>query len=227
MTVLALMVKEPKHPVQEGTVDADGKPVTNSQPLGRGFWYYMLVLLVFTLGNSSDVFLMLRAQAVHVPLCVIFLVLGGSSLVTSWISTPAGKLSDKIGRKTVIVAGWLVYAAVYLGFALEARIGWLMGLFIVYGVYYGLTEGVTSALVADLVPREKREMAYGWFGAATGVMALPASIIAGVLFNYQFTGSHWERVAQGTSGNMPFLLGAVLAGLAAVLMLFLPTRKRQ
>jgi MFS family permease len=124
-------------------------------------------------------------------------------VVKSAASTPGGALSDRIGRKPLLVAGWLIYAAVYLalGQASEAWHAW--ALFAVYGVYFGLTEGVEKALVADLVPAEKRGAAFGWYNLALGLGALPASLLFGLL---------WDRAGLATA----FGFGAVLALLAAL-----------
>jgi MFS family permease len=133
------------------------------------------------------------------------------NLIYTLISTPAGALSDKIGRRKIIIFGWLVYAAIYLGFAL-AKTGvhvWL--LYIAYGFYYGMAYGTSKAMVADLVPEALRGTAYGTYNGVLGILDLPASIIAGVL--WQGAGS-W----QGFGASAPFYFGAGVALLAAVLM---------
>mgnify|MGYP001605338012 FL=1 len=136
------------------------------------------------------------------------------NIVYAVISSPAGRLSDRIGRKRVIIAGWIVYGIVYLGFAL-AGAGWqVFGLYVVYGLYYGLTEGTAKALVADLVSKEQRGTAYGLYNAAVGLTAFPASFIAGVL---------WQGVGafSGFGPSAPFLFGSTMALIAAVLLTFL------
>jgi MFS family permease len=139
------------------------------------------------------------------------------NLVYAAVARPAGALSDRLGRRRFLVLGWLVYAAVYAGFA-AARAGWqawaLMG---VYGLYYGLTEGVAKAFVADLVPRDCRGTAYGVYHAAVGITAFPASLIAGLL--WQGAG-RWH----GFGPSAPFLFGGGLALLAAALLTALPRK---
>jgi MFS family permease len=176
----------------------------------KRFWIFLGIVFIFTLGNSSDAFLVLRAQNLGNSVLHILLMLLLFNFIYTSLSTPAGILSDKLGRKRVILLGWLVYALVYLGFA-SASPGaswqlWL--LFALYGVYYGLAEGVARALVADLVPAEKRGTAYGLFHGVVGVTLLPASLIAGWL---------WQVVSPAA----PFLFGSGLAFLAMIGLLVL------
>jgi len=134
------------------------------------------------------------------------------NLVYTLVSTPAGSLSDRVGRRKVIIGGWLAYAAIYFGFAV-AGAGWqIWVLYALYGVYYGLTYGTTKALVADLGPAELRGTAYGTYNAVLGLLDLPASLIAGLL--WQGAGG-W----QGLGARPPFLLRAAIALSAAVLMI--------
>jgi MFS family permease len=171
------------------------------------FRNYLLILIIFTLGNSSDAFLILRAETTGLSLVNIMVMMVAFNLVYALTSTPAGLLSDKIGRKRVLLAGWVIYVVVYLGFA-GASIGWHAWVFMaLYGMYYGLTEGVVRAIVADLVPSHLRGTAYGILYTVVGLTALPASIIAGVL--WQGVGS-WVGFGPGA----PFLFGAGAASLA-------------
>ena len=179
--------------------------------LGKPFMTFMIIVAIFDLGNSSDAFLVLRAQERGLGILGILGMLISFNLIYTLISTPAGALSDKIGRRKIIIIGWLVYAAIYLGFAL-AKTGvhvWL--LYIVYGFYYGMAYGTSKAMVADLVPETLRGTAYGTYNGVLGILDLPASIIAGVL--WQGAGS-W----QGFGASAPFYFGAAMALLAAVLM---------
>jgi MFS family permease len=181
----------------------------------RRFRYFLLVIVVFTLGNSSDAFLILRAQNAGLTVAGVLGMMLTFNLVYAVVSSPAGALSDRLGRRRFLVIGWLFYAVVYLGFA-KATAGWhtwaLMG---VYGVYYGMTHGVAKAFVADLVPKERRGTAYGVYSAAVGVTALPASLIAGVL---------WQGVGgwSGFGPGAPFLAGAILALVATILLVLMP-----
>ncbi|MCL5959016.1 MAG: MFS transporter [Chloroflexi bacterium] len=175
--------------------------------LDRRFKIFLIVIVIFTLGNSSDAFLILRAQNLGVGTLNILLMLIGFNVLDTIVSVPAGVLSDRIGRRRVLVASWILYGAVYLGFAF-ANVGWqVWGLYAVYGLYYGVTEGVGRAFVADMVPAsEQRGTAFGVYNAAVGLVALPASFIAGLL---------WDAI----NPSAPFLLGATLAILAAILLM--------
>ena len=168
----------------------------------RRFRRYLLVMVLFTLGNSSDAFLLLRAQELGVGAAALPLLWVALHIVKSATSTPLGGLSDRWGRRRVITVGWLLYGAVYAGFAAATSPAAIWALVLAYGVYFGLTEGVERALVADLVPSEARSTAYGWFHTAVGLAALPASLLAGALW-------------QGWGPALAFGLGAVLAGAAA------------
>ena len=165
------------------------------------FKIFLAIMAVFTLGNSSDFFVILRAQNIEAPLIQVVLMLVLFNVTYAFISLPAGVLSDKLGRRRVITLGWFIYALVYLGFALASDIWQVWLLFAFYGVYYGIVEGVARAFVADLVVEEKRGTAYGLYHGVVGLTLLPASLIAGWLW-------------QAYSPAAPFLFGAGLAFLA-------------
>ncbi|WP_373061570.1 MFS transporter [Gemmatimonas sp.] len=187
---------------------ASANVVSGTEPstaLPRSFWLAMVPILVFTLGNSTDAFLLLRASQLGVPTALIPLVWVLLHLVKSASSTPAGALSDRVGRRPLIVAGWGLYAAVYAGFSLATDPWHAWALFGVYGVVFGLTEGAEKALVADLVAAPRRGTAFGWYQATVGVAALPASIVFGVV---------WDTYGSPTA----FGMGAALAVVAAVVM---------
>jgi MFS family permease len=180
--------------------------------LDRRFWAFLVVLVIFTLGNSADAFIILRAQERGLNVLQVLGMLLTFNAVYTLVASPAGALSDRIGRKKVLLAGWIVYGLIYLGFAM-ANTGALIWLFYgVYGLYYALTEGASRAFVADLVPEAQRGSAYGLFHASVGLAALPASLIAGIL--WQGIGS-WA----GLGSSAPFFFGAVLALIAAVLFI--------
>jgi len=188
------------------------RPRITFKGLGKPFLVFMLIVGLFDLGNSSDAFLILRAQERGLSLIGILGMLITFNLVYTLISTPAGSLSDRIGRKRLIVGGWLIYAAIYLGFAL-ANTGWhVWVLYVLYGVYYGLAYGTAKAMVADIVPAELRGTAYGTYNAVLGILDFPASAIAGLL---------WQGLGpwKGFGAPAPFFFGAALALAAAVLML--------
>ncbi len=179
--------------------------------LGKPFVVFLIIVGIFELGNSSDAFLVLRAQERGLSVAGILGMLVAFNLVYALVSTPAGLVSDRIGRRKVIVGGWLVYAAIYLGFGL-AQTGWQVWmLYVVYGLYYGLAYGTSKAMVADLVPEPVRGTAYGTYNAALGILDLPASVIAGLL--WQGAGA-WG----GFGPSAPFIFGAAMALLAALLM---------
>ena len=187
--------------------------------MDKRFKQYLLVLVLFTLGNSSDSFIILRSQERGLNLLQIMGMLMTFNLVYALLAGPLGALSDKIGRRTLIISGWIAYALVYLGFALS-QTGWqIWALFGLYGVYYAATDGVAKAFIADLVPNEHRGMAYGLYNATIGLMALPASVIAGLLWQGAFG---W----QGLGPSAPFFFGAVLALVAVILFWLLVPQKK-
>jgi MFS family permease len=135
------------------------------------------------------------------------------NMISSLVATPAGSLSDRIGRRRLIIGGWLVYAVIYFGFAL-AQTAWLVWvLYITYGFYFGMAFGTANAMVADLVPENVRGTAYGTYNAVIGLLAFPSSLIAGLL--WQGAGS-WS----GFGPSAPFLFGGSLALIAALMMAF-------
>jgi MFS family permease len=177
-------------------------------PFSNQFKLYLAIMALFTLGNSSDFFLILDAQHIKTPLLQVVLMLVLFNITYALISMPMGVLSDKIGRKRVITTGWLIYGLVYLGFALSSSIWEIWLLFAVYGIFYGICEGAAKAFVADMVPAERRGTAYGLYNGVVGLIALPASLIAGIL---------WDRIAPAAA----FYFGAGLALLAMVGLMFL------
>jgi MFS family permease len=188
------------------------RPAITFRGLGKPFLVFMIIVGLFDLGNSSDAFLVLRAQERGLSVTSILAMLVTFNLVYALVSTPAGSLSDRIGRRRVIIGGWLTYAAIYLGIA-KATAGWhVWALYAIYGVYYGLAYGTAKALVADLVPVELRGTAYGTYNAVLGLLDLPASLIAGLL--WQGVGS-WP----GFGPSAPFFFGAAQASIAAILMM--------
>jgi MFS family permease len=188
-------------------------PKFSLRNLGKPFMIFLVIVSIFTLGNSSDAFLVLRAQNLGISVTGILLMLLVFNLIYALVSTPAGSLSDRVGRRRVIIGGWLVYAAIYLGFALAGQ-GWqVWALYVVYGLYYGMAYGTANAMVADLVPDNLRGTAYGTYSATIGLLAFPASLIAGIL---------WQGAGEwsGLGPSAPFLFGGMLALLAALLMAF-------
>jgi MFS family permease len=195
-----------------------GVPELILSGMGPQFKSFLLVLVLFTLGNSSDSFIILLGQQRGLNLLQIMGMLMTFNLIYASLAGPLGALSDKVGRRTLILGGWMAYGLVYLGFAFS-RTGWqIWALFGLYGIYYAATEGAARAFVADLVPNERRGTAYGLYNATVGLAALPASVIAGTLWQGAFG---WG----GFGPAAPFLFGAGLAILAGVLFwIFVPTR---
>ena len=182
------------------------RPTISFKGLGKPFLVFLVIVGLFDLGNSSDAFLVLRAQERGLSVVGILAMLITFNLVYAIVSTPAGSLSDRVGRRKVIVGGWLAYAVIYLGFAL-ADAGWqVWALYALYGVYYGLAYGTAKAMVADLVPAELRGTAYGTYNATLGLLDLPASLIAGLL---------WQAIGP----SAPFAFGGAMALIAAILLL--------
>ncbi len=170
------------------------------------FLYFLGVLALFTLSNSSDAFLLLRASDAGVQTEVLPLLWAALHVTKVASSLVGGDLSDRLGRKRLICSGWLLYAAVYAGFALVTSTAGVWALFLVYGVYFGLAEGAEKALVADLVRADQRGTAYGLYNLAIGITVFPASLMMGVL---------WSYGGPATA----FLVSAALGASAAVLLL--------
>ncbi|MFL7868319.1 MAG: MFS transporter [Anaerolineales bacterium] len=206
--VLALGAREVA--VEKEAGQGSEKMRLNFKGMDARFKYFLLAVVLFTLGNSSDSFIVLRAQERGLSVLQTMFMLMTFTAIYASLSGPLGALSDKIGRRRLIIGGWLAYGLVYLGFAFSAT-GWhIWALFGLYGVYYAATEGTAKALVADLVPDAQRGTAYGLFNAAVGLTALPASVIAGLL--WQGLGA-WA----GFGAAAPFFFGAVMALLAGLL----------
>jgi MFS family permease len=199
-------------------VGAKDVPVAGQRPsprfslagLGRPFVVFLLIVGLFDLGNSSDAFLVLRAQERGLSVTSVLGMLATFNLVYALISAPAGALSDRVGRRRLLIGGWLTYAAIYLGFALARTGRQIWVLYAMYGVYYGLTYGTAKAMVADIVPAELRGTAFGTYNATLGLLDLPASLVAGLL---------WDGLPalglRGWGPSAPFFFGATMALLSA------------
>lgn len=203
---IAVLVRE-KSRVFEALQTNTVTGTTQLSPAGRrSFRIFLAAVLLFTLGNSSDIFLVLHAHELGVPAAfapLLWMVLHLSK--TLW-STPCGSLSDRFGRKPVILAGWLVYSLAYLGFACATDAWQIWPLLIFYGLYYGLCEGPEKALAADLVPRAWRGRGFGYYHLAISAAALPASAAAGYL---------WKDFGAGVAlgvGALAALLASALLG---------------
>ena len=196
----------------EGTAACKGSAPTRLSLAGMDsrFKLFLFVLVLFTLGNSSDSFIILLGQNRGLDILQIMLMVMTFNLVYALLAGPLGALSDRLGRRRLIIFGWIAYGLVYLGLALS-HTGWQVWvLYGLYGIYYGATDGVARALVADMVPEARRGAAYGLYNAAIGITALPASVIAGLL---------WQGAGKwtGFGPSAPFFFGAALALLAGIL----------
>lgn len=169
------------------------------------FKWFLFVIALFTLSNSTDAFLLLRAEEAGIPILLLpllWMALNLSKVISSLIF---GDLSDKVGRKKLIFVGWILYALVYCGFAFVTNAWQALVLFLIYGVFFGLTEGVEKALVADLVPEEKRGTAYGLYNLAFGITVFPAALLFGFLWQ-TFNATTAFLVSSGISVIAAFLL---------------------
>lgn len=201
LVVLFSFVREGKKPQSKDDTRVEIKQGITKTGFDIRFKLFLAVMAVFTLGNSSDFFIILRAQDLEAPLVQVTLMLVVFNITYAAVSWPAGRLSDKLGRRGMITVGWAIYALVYLGFAVSGSLWQIWLLFAAYGIYYGIVEGVARAFVADLVPVEKRGTAYGFYHGVVGMALLPASLVAGWL---------WDAVNPAA----PFYFGAGLAFLA-------------
>jgi MFS family permease len=199
-TLLTFAVQDPPHEARpapaSGAVPWRSFPVT--------YWWTLAVLLVFALANSSDAFLLLRAHAEGFSDSHVILGYALYQFTYALVSYPAGVLSDRIGRWTVMAVGWLIYALVYIGFA-HAPAGWLWALFAIYGIYMGITDGVGKALMVDTVPKQWKGTGLGVLHMSLGFAGLSSSVIAGLL---------WDHVSPAA----PFWVGGVTALLAVLLI---------
>lgn len=215
VVIVVLFVRETAVVPVAGTANAE--PSSSAVPLPvehavtraehraipRSFWTYLGIVLLFTLGNSTDAFLLLRAGQLGVPVALLPVLWAALHVVKSATSTYGGALSDRIGRAPTLVAGWIVYTITYVGFAFATDAWHAWALFGLYGAYFALTEPTERALVADYVLPDRRGTAFGWFHLTIGIGMLPASLIFGLVWD-----SYGARAA--------FLMGATLALLAAL-----------
>ncbi len=202
LLVLAFLVREvaapPPPSARPRLLDGSGLP--------GPFRGYLGVVVVFTLGNASDAFLVLRAVEEGVSVKYVPLLWGAFHVVKSALSTPLGALSDRWDRKKLIVGGWLVYAATYGAWGILHGPWTMVALFLLYALYSAATEGAERALVADFVGPERRGTAFGWFNLSVGIAALPASLLFGGLYAWQ-----GAPVAFGVSASLALAASALLS----------------
>lgn len=210
--VAALLVRETRDGKSSTTRDEKNSAGVASKPrfslkgFDANFKVFLLVLALFTLSNSSDAFLLLRAREAGIAIGTIPLLWAALHATKVLSSLVGGDLSDRVGRKSLIVSGWLLYAAVYAGFAYVSKPSHAWTLFLIYGIYFGLAEGAEKALVADLVPADKRGTAFGLYNLALSISVWPASLLMGALWQWR-------------GASFAFLTSAVIGTVAAVLLL--------
>jgi MFS family permease len=172
----------------------------------RKYYLFLAIIFIFTLGNSTDALLMVKANEVGVKVAFIPLVYLITSIVSVLLSIPIGSLSDKIGKEKILVAGFLIYAIVYFGFGATGSVGTIIALFALYGLYSAATDGIQKAFVSDIIDINKQGTGLGIYNALLGITLLPASLIAGILY---------DKV----NSYVPFYFGAATAAVSALLML--------
>jgi MFS family permease len=205
LVVLALVVFALREP--PAAVPAKESLSLTLQPFDRNFRLYLLALLVFTLGNSSDAFLLVRAAELGVPTWALPLLWCAFHVAKSAGNLFLGHAADRFGSRRFILLGWFLYAVVYVGFGLATEAWEAWGLFLVYALFYGLTEPAEKALVVDLAGAERKGLAYGWYNFAVGIATLPASLLFGAL--YQTFG---PLAAFGCGAGLALAAAALLAG---------------
>lgn len=181
----------------------------------KRFYLFLVIIFIFTLGNSTDALLIVKANEVGVKVTFIPLVYLISSVVSVLLAIPFGSISDKIGREKLLIFGFLIYTIVYFGFGATSHIYMIVALFALYGIYSASTDGIQKALVSDLVDKNKKGTGLGMYNALLGITLLPASLIAGLLY---------DKV----NSSVPFYFGALTALLSAILMvIFVATKPKK
>lgn len=173
----------------------------------KKYYLFLIIVFIFTLGNSTDALLLVKANEVGVKVAFIPLVYLITSIVGVSFAIPIGSLSDRIGREKILIVGFLIYAVVYFGFGITHSIGTIVGLFALYGLYSAATDGIQKAFVSDMIDKNKQGTGLGIYNALLGITLLPASIIAGLLY---------DKI----DSSVPFYFGAITAVISAVTMLF-------
>ena len=178
------------------------------------YYFFLVIIFVFTLGNSTDALLLVKANEVGIKITLIPLVYLITNAVAVIFAIPLGALSDKIGKEKVLVAGFLIYAFVYFGFGISTNIGAIVALFALYGLYSAATDGIQKAFISDIIDKNKKGTGLGIYNALLGLTLLPASIIAGFLYDH-------------VNSRIPFYFGASTSVLAAILLvIYIMTKPR-
>ena len=201
--IIVFFVREMKKPKPVAVSQAT-KPISG---LGRDFYFLLLVIIIFSLGNSTDAFLLLRAQDLGLSIVAIPVIYAFFYFFYALLSYPIGILSDHVGKRPMIIFGWVAYALTYLGFAYATQSWQAWPLFILYGIFYAATEGSGRALTAEIVPKERHGLAFGLYNTAIAITALPASVIAGWL---------WDKYSPAAAFNFGWITAVAAILLFAV-----------
>ena len=208
--LMVLLVKE-----QRAVVGAKSKIDISLRQFPKSYWKYLSATALFGLGNASNAFLILRTQDIGASLETTILIYAGFNLVAALISYPAGLLSDKWGRRNVLLGSFVIFLIGYLGFALTQSVALIAAFFIFYGLYQGIFRAVGKAFASDFVPDELRASGIGWYNTTVGLLQLVASVVAGLL---------WDHIGHVAV----FYYGAIFAALGIVgLLLLVPGKTSQ
>ena len=178
----------------------------NFRELPVKYYLFLGIIFIFTLGNSTDALLMVKANEVGVKVALIPLVYLVTSVVSVLASIPVGSLADRIGKEKILITGFLIYAVVYYGFGVTSTTGSIVVLFALYGLYSAATDGIQKAFISDMIDKNKKGTGLGIYNALLGITLLPASLIAGLLY---------DKI----NSSIPFYFGAATAAISAILML--------
>ena len=211
--IFLFFIKEERFEAEQTTKKQESKPNLNIRLYHKNLQIFFLAQLIFTLGNSSNQFLLLRSMNPGYALSTVILMYLMFNLSTALLSTAFGSLSDRIGRKALLMAGYALYAVVYIGFGFisssNSHLLWVF--WPLYGIYYAMTEGIEKAFVSDIAPQDSKATALGLYHTIVGVALLPASVIAGILF--------------ALASSAPFLFGGAMALVTVVILGLFVTEK--
>jgi len=179
----------------------------------KDYYYFLVIVFIFTLGNSTDALLMVKANEVGIKVTFIPLVYLTTSIVSVLLAVPIGSFSDKIGREKILIVGFIIYAIVYFGFGIANNTGIIVLLFALYGLYSAMTDGIQKAFISDMIDKNKQGTGLGIYNALIGITLLPASLIAGFMY---------DKI----NSNIPFYFGASTAIISAILLIVFTLRRK-
>src|SRR5579863_2799083 len=205
--LMILLVHERPVPVA-----AKSKLDVGLQEFPAGYWKYLSVIAVFELGNSSNSFLILQTKSVGASFAMTILIYADFNLMAALISYPAGSLSDRWGRRNILLASFVIFFVAYLGFARTKSVGVIAGFFVFYGLFQGIFRSVGKALASDFAPDRLRASAVGWYSAVVGLLGLVASVVAGLL---------WDHVSHAAV----FYYGGIFAIAGSVGLFSIPAKR--